>query len=285
MARPLRIEFAGALYHLTTRGNAKRAIFRDNQDRLLLLDVLKKVADRYNWLCHAYCLMDNHYHLVIETPEGNLSKGMRQLNGIYTQAYNRRHRRVGHLFQGRYKAILVDKESHFLEVCRYVVLNPVRAQVVKEAESWKWSSYGGTSGRAKAHGVLASDWVLEQFGREKRAAQKRYREFVREGVEAERIHENVVAQSLLGREDFVQKLVGHVRGHEKVKEIPRGQRYLARPSLAELFKAAVKGKETRDRKISEAVEKHGYSQKEVADHLGMHYSTISKLVGLPRSKT
>ena len=285
MARPLRIEYAGAVYHLTTRGNERRAIFKDNQDRELFLDTLKKVIDRYHWLCHAYCFMDNHYHLVVETPDGNLSKGMRQLNGIYTQAYNRRHRRVGHLFQGRYKAILVDKESHLLEVCRYVVLNPVRAKRLEEVGKWRWSSYGGTAGLAKPHRVLTADWVLGQFGQKKATAQKRYREFVQEGIGGERIHEAVTAQSLLGREDFVEKLVSHVRGYEKVTEIPKGQRYLGRPSLANLFKTAMKGKERRDRKIAEAVERHGYSQREIAEHLGMHYSTISRIVSMSKFKT
>ena len=118
MARPLRIEYDGALYHVTSRGNEQRPIFRNDDDRELFLTILSKVTERFHWLCHAYCLMDNHYHLVIETPDGNLSKGMRQLNGIYTQAFNRLHHRVGHLFQGRFKGILVQKESHFLEVCR-----------------------------------------------------------------------------------------------------------------------------------------------------------------------
>lgn len=285
MARPLRIEYAGALYHNTTRGNARRSIFKVDRDRLLFLDTLKKVADRYHWFCHAYCLMDNHYHLVIETPEGNLSRGMRQLNGIYTQAYNHSHRRVGHLFQGRYKAILVDKESHFLEVCRYVVLNPVRAKLTEDAGKWRWSSYGGTAGLTKPHTALATDWVLGQFEERKATAQKRYQKFVKDGIGGESIHEVVIAQSLLGREDFVEKLVGHVHGYEKVKEIPKGQRYLGRPSLVNLFKIPMKGKERRDRKIAEAVEKHGYRQREVAGHLGMHYSTISKIVASPRSKT
>ena len=134
MARPLRIEYAGALYHLTSRGNARRPIFKDDKDRESFLNTLKRVNDRYHWLCHAYCLMNNHYHLVVETPEGNLSQGMRQLNGVYTQSYNRRHGRVGHLFQGRYKAIVVQRESYLLEVCRYVVLNPVRAKAVVRPE-------------------------------------------------------------------------------------------------------------------------------------------------------
>jgi REP element-mobilizing transposase RayT len=132
MARPLRVQYAGAAYHVTSRGNAGSSIFKDDKDRLTLLKVLKDVNDRYHWFCHAYCLMDNHYHLVIETPDGNLSRGMRHLNGVYTMRFNRDHQRVGHVFQGRYKAILIQKESHLLEVCRYVVLNPVRAGMVQE---------------------------------------------------------------------------------------------------------------------------------------------------------
>ena len=127
MSRPLRIEFAGAVYHVTSRGNGRKPIFRDDVDRRSFLEVLHKVNQRHHWICHAYCLMTNHYHLVIETPEGNLSRGMRQLNGVYTMYFNRRHRTVGHVFQGRFKAILVERESYLLEVCRYVVLNPVRA--------------------------------------------------------------------------------------------------------------------------------------------------------------
>jgi len=125
--------------------------------------VLSQVTERFHWLCHAYCLMDNHYHLVVETPDANLSQGMRQLNGVYTQAYNRRHRRVGHLFQGRFKGILVQKESHFLEVCRYVVLNPVAAGIVKHPRQWAWSSYRATSGESGAPRCLTVEEVLGQF--------------------------------------------------------------------------------------------------------------------------
>ncbi len=127
MARPLHIEYPGAVYHITNRGNDKKAVFKDDQDRETFLKILAFVNKRYHWLCHAYCLMDNHYHLMIETPDGNLSLGMRQLNGVYTQARNKRYNKTGHLFQGRYKSILIQKDSHLLEVCRYVVLNPVKA--------------------------------------------------------------------------------------------------------------------------------------------------------------
>ena len=146
MSRPLRIEYPGAVYHVTSRGDARRPIFCDDKDRLLFLEVLASIVSRFHWLCHAYCLMNNHYHLIVETPEGNLSRGMRQLNGVYTQRFNRRHRKPGHVFQGRYKAIVVEKESYLLELCRYVVLNPVRAKAVETPEAWNWSSYRATAG-------------------------------------------------------------------------------------------------------------------------------------------
>jgi REP element-mobilizing transposase RayT len=143
MARPLRLEFPGAVYHLTSRGNARQNIFFTDADRELYLSTLAGVVRRYRWICHAYCLMANHYHLLIETPKANLSIGMRQLNGIYTQSFNRRNQRVGHLFQGRFKAILVEKEAHLLELCRYVVLNPVRVKGGASAQSWKWKQLPG----------------------------------------------------------------------------------------------------------------------------------------------
>ncbi len=132
MARPLRIEYPGAGYHVTARGNARGPIFFDDEDRRSFLTILGSAINHFNWLCHAYCLMENHYHLLIDTPDGNLSRGMRQLNGVYTQRVNRRYSRAGHLFQGRFKSILVDKESYLLELARYVVLNPVRAKLVKD---------------------------------------------------------------------------------------------------------------------------------------------------------
>ena len=140
MARPLRLEFAGALDHVTSRGDRREAIYHDESDRGAWLEALGNVCERFNWVVHAYCQMTNHYHLLVETVEGNLSKGMRQLNGVYTQYFNRRHGLVGHLYQGRSKAILVQKETYLLELPRYVVLNPLRAGMVKSPENWPWSS-------------------------------------------------------------------------------------------------------------------------------------------------
>ncbi len=291
MARPLRIQYEGALYHVTSRGNAKSSIFPEEEDRSAFLDILSRVNERYRWLCHAYCLMDNHYHLMIETPEGNLSSGMRQLNGIYTQYLNKRRQTVGHVLQGRYKAILVQKESHLLEVSRYVVLNPVRAHLVRDPAEWKWSSYRSMSGLDQPHPCLTLIEIWGRWGTKRGEARKAYREFVREGIGQESVWNQVKGQSLLGEADFVNRLLGYVRGYEKVKEIPREQRRLGRPLLDDLLQnAGLTERERRNQGIREAVEWHGYSQREVADHLGMHYSTISRLVnekgsGTSKSKT
>lgn len=279
MARPLRIEYEGALYHITSRGNEKKPIFKDDTDRNIFLDTLHKVNKRYNWICHAYCLMDNHYHFVIETPDGNLSKGMRQLNGVYTQTFNKRHNRVGHIFQGRYKAILIQKESHLLEVCRYVVLNPIRAKSVKRVEDWKWSSYCATAGKGKSHSCLTRGWILGQFAQKKGAAERKYKKFVEAGIREKEIWEGVKGQSILGSDEFVEKLIGHVRGHEDIKEIPKSQRYINRPTLKEIFKKEkLLNKKDRNKQIKEAVNEYGYNQKEVADYLGLYYTTISRIV-------
>lgn len=276
MARPLRLQFDGAIYHVTSRGNAREDIFDDDRDRRVFLECLGKVVQRFHCLCHAYCLMDNHYHLVIETPEANLAKGMRQLNGIYTQRYNRRHQAVGHLFQGRYKAILIQKESHLQEVCRYVVLNPVRAKAVEKVEQWTWSSYRGTAGLATCPPWLTVDWVLSQFGTNRQQASSLYRRFVREGIARPSIWQEVRAQVLLGEEDFVEKLKGYVKGYEEIAEIPRVQRYVGRPPLTTLLGGKLT-KAKRDNAIIQAVHRYGYSQREVADWLGLHYTTVSRL--------
>src|SRR5690606_32736289 len=181
MARPLRLEFAGALYHVTSRGDRREIIYETDNDRQAFLSVLANVCETYNWVCHAYCLMDNHYHLLIETPEANLSKGMRQLNGVYTQKFNRFHDRYGDVFQGRYKAILVEKEYYLLELARYIVLNPVRAGMVRSAKDWPWSSYRATTGQVQAPLFLTTEWVLAGFGRRKRNVIEKYKQFVSEG--------------------------------------------------------------------------------------------------------
>jgi REP element-mobilizing transposase RayT len=278
MARPLRIEYSGAVYHVTSRGNAKKNIFKDELDKDRFLETLNIVVTRFNWLCHAYCLMDNHYHLLIETPDANLSRGMRQLNGVYTQSYNRRHKKTGHIFQGRYKAVLVEKESYLLELSRYVVLNPVRAGIVEKPEEWKWSSYSATVGIRKAPHYLTIDWILGQFGSRRKKAEKQYKEFVLSGIKEESPWKNLKGQVLLGEEGFIDKFKELLIKKEEIKEIPRIQRYAGRPAIADIFKEKTLGKQTRDKQIYRAHIKYGYTLKEIADYLGVHYTTISKAI-------
>jgi REP element-mobilizing transposase RayT len=282
MARPLRVEFPGAVYHVTSRGNAKQAIFIDDEDKSRFFDVLSIVVERFNWLCHAYCLMENHYHLLVETPNGNLSRGMRELNGAYTQGFNQRYRRVGHLFQGRYKAIIVEKDNHLLSLCRYVVLNPVRVGLIKKPEQWKWSSYGATIGLVKRLSFLTVDWILSQFGERKMVAKEKYRKFVMEGIDKESPWETLKGQIFLGTDGFIKQLRGFLDEKEKIKEVPRLQRYVARPSLSGLFRGK-KRKERKERKaedktIYSAYVRYGYTMKEIAEHLGIHYATISRAI-------
>ncbi len=279
MARPLRIEYPGAVYHITSRGNEKKIVFKDDQDRETFLKILSHVNKRYHWICHAYCLMDNHYHLMIETPDGNLSLGMRQLNGVYTQARNKRHNKTGHLFQGRYKAILIQKDTHLLEVCRYVVLNPVRARMVEKPEDWRWSSYRATAGKEQPHPCLTTDWILGQFSRTRAKAEKEYRQFVRWGIGKETIWNQVKGQTLLGKDDFVDSLADHLRRHKDIPEIPKSQRYANRPALEKIFNESIlNDKRKRDRKVAEAVEKYGYTQRSIANHLGLHFSYVSRIL-------
>ena len=274
MARPLRLEFAGAIYHLTSRGNDRQKIFFTDADRELFLNTLSGVVSRYGWICHAYCLMANHYHLLVETPKANLSIGMRQLNGMYTQSFNRTHKRVGHLFQGRFKAILVEKKSYLLELCRYIVLNPIRLKSTVKAQSWKWSSYRATAGFISPPTFLSTDWVLGQFGKSRSQAQKQYREFLREGLE-NRPWEELKGQIYLGSEAFVEK---HAPGNRKVKEILRPRLKAAKPSLERIL--AKSGK-----KAIAVAYAHGYRLNEIAAHLGVHYATVSRrLKQLERSE-
>lgn len=278
MSRPLRLEYPGALYHITARGNAQAAIFQSDADREVFLSTLGEAVERFGWLCHAYCLMDNHYHLLIETPEGNLSQGMRQLNGVYTQRFNREHHRVGHLLQGRYKAILIERESYLLELCRYVVLNPLRANMVKKIDKYPWSSYPATMGLTSRPNWLSTDWLLGQFGKQRAKARQRYGEFVAQGAGKSSPWSEVIGQVLLGKETFAEKMQPILKGKEKLKEIPRSQRLLHRPSLNKLFTMAVRSdKVARDEAIHQA-HRYAYSMAAIAQHAGIHYSTVSKVI-------
>ncbi|MCH7937051.1 MAG: transposase [Proteobacteria bacterium] len=274
MSRPLRIEFPGALYHLTARGNARADIFVDDADRRNFLSVLERTVERCGWLCHAYCLMSNHYHLLVETPQANLSRGMRHLNGVYSQRFNRAHGRVGHVFQGRYKAILVEKEAHLLELVRYVVLNPVRAGLARRAGDWPWSSFLATAGEAVSPGWLTTGWILGQFARRRKAAMKNYAGFVAEGKMAAGPWDGLRHQVFLGGENFVREFHDGLAEDGTLAEIPLAQRRPAARPLAEYQAGGIHPRQA----MARAYASGAYSLAAIARHFGVHYSTVSRAV-------
>ena len=276
MARPQRLEFPGAIYHVTSRGNEQQDIFADDEDRKFFLDTLARVAGRFNWLVHAYCLMDNHYHLVIETLEGKLSIGMRQLNGIYTQHFNLRHRLDGPVMQGRFKAILLERDTFLLEMCRYVVLNPLRTRTVRTPERYAWSSYRTTAGLADAPEFLATEWVLHQFSRQRKTAERHYAEFVKEGIGAESPWEHLRKQILLGSTEFVASMAPLLGDAGRIREHQLRERRNKRPTLNQLF-AKAKDKAQRNDAIRLAHLTHLYSLNEIGQFVGLHFATVSKI--------
>ena len=273
MARPLRLEFAGALYHVTSRGDGQEDIYLDAEDREDILELLGQACQRFNWTVYAYCLMSNHYHLVVETAEGNLSRGMRHLNGVYTQRFNRRHGRVGHVFQGRYKAIVVQKEAYLLELSRYVVLNPVRARLVRAAGDWRWSSYRAMTGQKPAPAWLDRDWLLGQFGRQRSQAVKAYKRFVREGVDGTSLWSEVQHQAFLGDERFVKRFRS-AKESELLTEVPKTQRRGLAKSLSE-YRGAYP---IRDEAMASAYLSGDFTMKEIGEFFGVHYMTVSRAV-------
>lgn len=244
MARQLRPDFEGAFHHVYNRGIEGRDIFRDDADRLFFLDWLGRVAEKFGWIVYSYALTSNHYHLVIETPRAGLSKGMQQLGTNYVQYFNRRadgnaqsrsgkrRKRRGPLFEGRFKSQLVEKETYFLELARYVVLNPVRAGMVNRPEKYAWSSYRATAGLDEAAPWLQTSWIHDYFGTDAAEAAMRYRKFVDEGIGLTRSPwEDLQHQILLGSAAWIEKMRAWVEGEERSREIPRAQRCIARPAI------------------------------------------------------
>jgi REP element-mobilizing transposase RayT len=267
MSRPLRIEFAGALYHVMARGDGRRGIFEDDEDREAFLNQLSRVCERFQWRLWAYCLMDNHYHLLVETLQPTLSRGMREVNGVYTQAFNRRHGRVGHVLQGRYKAVLVDKDAYLLELSRYIVLNPVRARMCEHAGDWPWSSYRALMGKAGALPGLAADATLVQFSEDRGAARRAYARFVAAGTGVESVEAR--QQLYVGDEGFVERMARQAGSISR--EVPRRQR--AWKSLKSYERDAGE----RNLAIQAAYASGTYSLKEIAAHFGLHYATVSRI--------
>lgn len=273
MARPLRIEFAGALYHITSRGDRREDIYFDELDRKRWLEILGEACERFNWTVHAYCQMTNHYHLLVETFDGNLSRGMRHLNGQYTQSVNRRYGLVGHLFQGRYKAILVQQEEYLLELSRYVVLNPVRAGMVKRPEQWRWSSYPAHTGALKSPVWLDNDWLLSQFAKRRSTAISRYKQFVSEGKGLPSPLEDVRHQLALGDDAFVLNAV-ELAAPENLRMLSKAQRKPLARSLCYYVDQFANAKQG----MAEAYGSGAYTMREIAEVFGVHEMTVSRAV-------
>lgn len=262
MARPLRIVVPGGLYHVITRGNDRQHVYLDADDFTAFRGILSQVVDRFSWICHSYCLMSNHYHLLIETPKPNLPVGMRQLNGVYAQGFNTRHGRCGHVFQARYRSILVEKDTHLLAVARYIVLNPIRAGICDHPGEYRWSSYRAIAGLEEIPPVITAETILSQFGPRRRRAQEAYRSF----VESELSAAMDICGERVGTEPFLRDRHGI---DPPLAEIKREQIEPVRPSLEELFSES-------SFPIHAAYRAYGYALREIAEYLGCHYSTVSR---------
>jgi putative transposase len=184
MARPPRAQVPGGIFHITARGNRRQEIFFDDRDRRRFLELLGAAVSRHGWRCHAYCLMPNHFHLMVETPAADLSAGMHLLNGRYAQWFNRSHEFEGHLFQSRFHSVLVVSTWHLLELSRYIVLNPVRARLCRDPADWRWSSYRASMALVPRPELLTVDWLLRQFGPDPESARPAFRRFVGEALPA-----------------------------------------------------------------------------------------------------
>ena len=281
MARPLRIEFPGAVYHVTARGDRREDIFADDEDRQALLGVLGQALSRFDAEMLAYCLMGNHYHFVLHTRRANLSSLMRHINGVYTQAFNRRHGKAGHLFQGRFKAILVDRDAYLLEVCRYVELNPVRAGLVRKPQSWAWSSYRAHVGRQAAPAWLDTaglhGYVLGRAVRsaaDRRRAGQRYAELVA-SASGERLWDKALRRQIyLGDEAFVERMQARAAPRSRAdRDIPKAQRRGVR-SLGEWLAACARREEALYRAYTESA----LTMSAIARQLGLSVSRVSRLI-------
>lgn len=273
MTRPLRVNFPGALYHVTSRGNRRAPIFRDDADRRIWLDVLAKVCERHHCVIHSFCQMTNHYHLLVETVEANLPSCMRQLNGHYSQHFNRRHRVVGHLFQGRYKAILVQRDSYLLEVSRYIVLNPLRANTVAALNEWRWSNYHYFVGDEASPDWLERNWLLGQFGDTPTSAIAAYQDFVLAGLGRPSPFEATRHQILLGDEAFISVHQQLQQSEELIETKKAERRAVALPLSGYRDRYP-----DRDEAMARAYASTAYTMSEIACMFGVSTKTVSRAV-------
>jgi REP-associated tyrosine transposase len=269
MVRPLRVQFANAHYHVTGRGNEKRAIFVTDVDRHEFLALLEDVSLRLDWSVLAYCLMGNHYHLFLKTRTPTLSIGMQNLNGDYAQAFNRRHQRVGHLFQGRFDASIVDRSSYFLELVRYIVLNPVRAGLCQAPEEWRWSSHLATIGRADPIKCLDIAVLLSQFDRGRQRARRAYQRFIAAGIPQSGLWTVSENPAVIGDWAFAGKVLPDP--DDSSHEVTRQERRTR--SLRDF----VDSTPSRNEAIRQAYASGTYSMAVLGRYFGLHYSTVSKI--------
>ena len=288
MSRPLRIEFPGAIYHVTSRGDRREPIFEDDTDRAALLGVVEEGMGRYDAQALAYCLMGNHYHFVLHKRQANLSRLMRHLNGVYTQTFNRRHGKVGHLFQGRFKAILVDRDAYLLEVCRYVELNPVRARMVIGPGDWPWSSYRAHVGDAATPPWLDTDglhgYLLQEpatTAADRRRAARRYAALVAQGRDVALWDEGLRQQIYLGDEAFVDRMQALAEPPRKAaRDTPRAQR--SAPSTLQQWLAQCA---SREEALYRAHTEGALTMTALARELGLSISRVSRLIARAQGRT
>jgi len=279
MARPLRIQFPGAMYHIMSRGIGKMTIFHTDHDWNKFISFMERVITRYNWTCHAYCLMGTHYHILLETPDANMVPGMKQLNQFYSQYYNWKYRRVGPVLQGRYKAYLVQKDEKFLDNSRYIVNNPVEANMVQHLSEWPNSSFKATRGLCKTPSFLHTDFLLSHFSSSSKKAKRMYEEFVLAGIGMESPLKEAKNQIFLGSDSFVKETMKHVDDADKLVGIPKVQKLAERPSLEDLFKSnGQPSKRIRNLRIKEAYEGHGYTLRQIGEYLQLNPDYLSRII-------
>jgi len=286
MARPLRINYPGAFYHITARGNERKAVFKSNQDRKQFLSYLGSAHKRYGAVIHGYCLMDNHYHLLLETPRENLSQIMHHINGAYTTYFNVKRNRCGHLFQGRYKAILVEKDSYCQELSRYIHMNPIRAGIVEKIELYPWSSYLSYIGERKEDEWLETVFVLRYFGKRVDFAREKYREYVENaiGKRMEDPLKQVYASTILGSESFIEWAQGKIDRQSREKDsrdIPALKALACRPTLDQIQQGTVdvvRDDAGLQKKIAMYLSQDmgGYSLIEIGERHGLQASAVSQ---------
>lgn len=277
MARRRRVQYPGGVYHVMARGNRRGLIFEDDADCTTFFRLLGQAAERYQFRIYSACLMNNHYHCVAETPHGELSDAMRFLNGVFAQASNRRHGRTGHLFEGRFRSLVVQRESYLKRVARYVALNPVRAHLVADPGAWPWSTYRATAGLDEPPDWLWLEWLEWAFDTADRAeAQARYREYVTEPT-TRRLPINTRALAM-GSAGF-RKMIGHVASARTPdRRLPLGRSGRARPPLHVILPVSEADRMTRADSMYRAHVRHGYHQSDIARHLGIDASTVSRWI-------